>query len=328
MTVRLVPRVIGLLLAAACALGALPASAQSIPGVAARVDGVEISNFRLERHFEEYLKNQRRNVSSMINPRVYKKLKGEALDQLIEREVLWQAAKADGMVVDDAELGAALKQMQAQIKDPAAWARRLSHAGFDERSFAEYVRQDLSGTKYLRARSSDVPPPSDEEVAAFYRANLHRFQQPESAQARHILIKAAPTASPEQLAAARARITEVATALQGGADFADLARRYSEDTSASAGGDLGVVPRGRTVKPFEDALFALKPGAVSGIVQTQFGFHLIKLESLTPASTLSLEEAGESIRTRLLAGKRTAAAREVVTKLKAHARIERLVQLD
>jgi len=316
------------LLAVALAPFAGAALAQNIPGVAARVNGVEITNFRLERHFEDYLKNQRRNISSMINPRVYKKLKGEALDQLIEREVLWQAAKADGTVVDDAELRAALTQMQAQIKDPAAWARRLDHAGFDERSFAEYVRQDLSGTKYLAAQSSDVPPVSDDDVAAFYRGNIHRFQQPESAQARHILIKAPPGTPPEQVAAARARIMDVAAALDGGGDFADLARRYSEDNSAAAGGDLGAVPRGRTVKPFEEALFALKPGQVSGVVPTQFGFHLIKLESMTPASTRPLEEVGESIRTRLLAEKRTAAAREVVARLKADARIERLVQLD
>ena len=317
-----------LLLAAACALGTAPVHGQNIPGVAARVNGAEISNFRLERHFEEYLKNQRRNIASMINPRVYKKLKSEALDQLIERELLWQAAKADGMVVDDAELRAALKQMQAQIKDPAAWARRLDHAGFDERSFAEYVRQDLSGSKYLLRRSSDGPSVSDEEVASFYRANLHRYQQPETAQARHILVKLPREATPDARSAARARIDAIRAEALAGADFSELARRHSEDTSAQQGGDLGAVARGRTVKPFEEALFALAPGQVSDVVQTNFGYHVIKLEALVPSATRSLEEAQEGIRARLLADKRTALAREVVARLKAAARIERYVQLD
>ncbi|MCU0940390.1 MAG: peptidylprolyl isomerase, partial [Burkholderiaceae bacterium] len=304
------------------------ALAQNIPGTAARVNGVEISNFRLERHFEEYLKNQRRNVSSMINPRVYKKLKSEALDQLIEREILWQAAQAEGVVLDDQELKTALAQMQAQVKDQAAWSRRLAHAGFDERSYAEYVRQDLSGSRYLLRKSSDVPPVSDDDVAAFYRANLHRFQQPETARARHILIKATPTAEAQIRVRARQRIDALAAELRAGADFADLARRHSEDNSAAQGGDLGEVPRGRTVKPFEDALFALRPGQISDVVETQFGFHLIRLESLTPASTRPLDEVSESIRARLLAEKRTAAAREVVARLKADARIERLAMLD
>ncbi len=318
----------GLLLALTAALGAGPVAAQNIPGAAARVNGVEISNFRLERHFEDYLKNQRRNVSSMIHPRVYKKLKREALDQLIERDVLWQAAKAGSVAVDDAELQAALAQMQAQLKDRAAWSRRLAHAGFDERSFAEYVRQDLMGAKYLLRSSSDVAPVSDDEVAAFYRANLHRYQQPETVRARHILIKATPGAASDVRAAARERIDALVLQLRAGADFADLARRYSEDNSAAAGGDLGEVPRGRTVKPFEEALFALQPGQVSDVVPTQFGFHLIRQEGLTPASTRSLEEAAESIRARLLADKRTAAAREVVARLKSEARIERIAQID
>ncbi len=318
----------GLLLALTAALGAGPVAAQSIPGAAARVNGVEISNFRLERHFEDYLKNQRRNVSSMIHPRVYKKLKREALDQLIEREVLWQAAQAGSVAVDDAELQAALTQMQAQLKDRTAWSRRLAHAGFDERSYAEYVRQDLMGAKYLLRNSSEVAPVGDDEVAAFYRANLHRYQQPETARARHILIKATPGAASDVRAAARERIDALVPQLRAGADFADLARRYSEDNSAAAGGDLGEVPRGRTVKPFEDALFALQPGQVSDVVPTQFGFHLIRQEGLTPASTRSLEEAAESIRARLLADKRTAAAREVVARLKSEARIERIAQLD
>jgi parvulin-like peptidyl-prolyl isomerase len=324
-TTRLLPR---LLLVIGLALGCSAALAQNIPGTAARVNGVEISNFRLERHFEEYLKNQRRNVSSMINPRVYKKLKREALDQLIEREILWQAAQAEGVVLDDQEQKTALAQMQAQVKDQAAWSRRLAHAGFDERSYAEYVRQDLSGSRYLLRKSSDVPPVSDDDVAAFYRANLHRFQQPETARARHILIKATPTAEAQIRVRARQRIDALAAELRAGADFADLARRHSEDNSAAQGGDLGEVPRGRTVKPFEDALFALRPGQISDVVETQFGFHLIRLESLTPASTRPLDEVSESIRARLLAEKRTAAAREVVARLKADARIERLAMLD
>lgn len=317
----------------ACLLAATGAAAsalraQTIPGIAARVNGAEITNFRLERHFEEYLKNQRRNISSMINPRVYKKLKREALDQLIEREVLWQAAQAEGVVVDDDELQAALKQMQAQIRDRDAHLRRLAHAGFDEKSHAEYVRQELAGAKFLLRKSSDGPTVSDDEVTAFYKGNLHRYEQPETVRARHILVKVAQNATPEARSAARARIDAVRAELAAGVDFAELARRHSEDNSALDGGDLGAVPRGRMVKPFEEALFALAPGAMSDVVQTQFGFHLIKAEARTPAKTAPLDEVREGIRTRLLAEKRTELARQIVARLKAAADIQLYVNLD
>ncbi len=319
------------LIGAAAALlagGGAPARAQNIPGTAARVNGAEISNFRLERHFEEYLKGQRRNITSMINPRVYKKLKREALDQLIEREILWQAAKADGVIAADDEVQAALAQLQSSLKSRDEFLRKLDHAGFDEKSYGEYLRQELSGAKYLRARSSESPTVSDDEVAAFYKENLHRYQTPESVQARHILIRAVPTASDAQRAEARKRIEALREQLRGGADFAELARSSSEDNSAFDGGDLGAVPRGKTVKAFEDALFALAPGQVSDVVQTSSGFHLIRAGERMPAVTQPLDAVRDGIRARLLAEKRTAVAREMVAKLRAAARVEVLVPLS
>ena len=314
--------------AAALAFGAAWAAAQTIPGAAARVNGVEITNFRLERHFEDYLKDQRRNLTAMINPRSYKKVKREALDKLIEREVLWQAAQAEGTVAGDEEVSGALAQVREQMKTREAYLRKLSVAGFDERSYFEYTRQDISGAKYMLRRTADVTPPTDDEVAAFYRGNLHRFTKPESAQARHLLARVERNASVAEQESARERAVAWRAQLQAGSDFAELARRSSDDRSAQAGGDLGEVPRGRMTKSFEDALFALQPGQISEVVKTDSGYHVIKMESRTAAATQPLDEVRESIRGRMLAEKRAAKAREVLTELKAAARVEVLVNLD
>ena len=190
---RFVAPTVAFLLLALLALATTTAVAQNIPGAAARVNGVEISNFRLERHFEEYLRSQRRSVTAMINPKVYKKLKREALDQLIERELLWQAARAEGKVATDAEVQKALQEMVAQMKGGReAYLRRLAQAGFDEASYAEYVRQELSGAAWLQRRVGAAASVSDADVAAAYQANLNRFQQPETVRAQHILLKVAP----------------------------------------------------------------------------------------------------------------------------------------
>ena len=146
--------------------------------------------------------------------------------------------------------------------------------------------------------------------------------------ARHILVKVAQNATDEQRATARKRIDAVRAELQAGGDFAELARRHSEDNSAFEGGDLGAVPRGRMVKPFEDALYALAPGQVSDVVQTNSGYHLIRSDSKVPAVTQPLDAVRDGIRARLLAEKRTALAREVVARLRTEAKVEVLVPLD
>lgn len=314
----------------AAALAAVPATGrvQTIPGVAARVNGVAISNLRLERHFEDYLATQRRNIGSMINPGVYKKLKREALDQLIERELLWQAAQAEGVVAADAEVQGALQQMQAKLGSRDALQRKLERAGFDETSYAEYLKHELSGASWLVRRSSAPAMVSDDEVAVEYNRYQHRFHKPEAARARHILVKVAEHATPPERSAARAKLDALRAELQSGADFAELARRHSEDSTARSGGDLGEVERGRSVPAFEEALFALAPGQVSEVVPTRFGLHLIKLEAYVPAVTQPLAEVQGGIRARLLAEKRTALARDVVAGLRASARTEVLLNLD
>ncbi len=94
--------------------------------------------------------------------------------------------------------------------------------------------------------------------------------------ASQILIKADPAWDAAKKSAARKKIDEIRAKLKAGQDFESLARTYSEDPSGSKGGDLGYIRTGQVLKPFEDALFALKPGEVSDVVETSIGYHLIK----------------------------------------------------
>lgn len=118
-------------------------------GSAARVNGVEISLFRLERHFEDYLREQRRSVAQIRNPSVYKRLRREALEQLIDKELLWQAANRQGIVVDDAEVARTRAAVAASFSSPAAFERRLQEAGFDEAGYAEYLRREIAASRML-----------------------------------------------------------------------------------------------------------------------------------------------------------------------------------
>jgi peptidyl-prolyl cis-trans isomerase D len=136
-----------------------------------------------------------------------------------------------------------------------------------------------------------------DEVKAQYAASIKQYTRNEERDAAHILIAVKPDASDADKAAAKKKAEDLAARAKANpAKFAELAKQYSEDPgSAGQGGDLGSNPRGTMVKPFEDAVFAMKPGEIVGPVQSEFGFHVIKLLGITPARTLALDEAKGAI---------------------------------
>lgn len=149
------------------------------------------------------------------------------------------------------------------------------------------------------AKVDDANRPNDQALDALaqatYRANEKRFEAPAQTRARHILIR-------NDVPEARKKAEDLLAQLKAGADFAALAKTHSGDPgSAANGGDLGFFPAGRMVKPFEDALAALKQtGELSDVVQSPFGFHIIKLEGRRPAGVRPYAEVSEELKYELL----------------------------
>jgi parvulin-like peptidyl-prolyl isomerase len=302
------------------------ATAQEV-GVAARVNGVEVSIFRLERYFEEYLKEKGRNVGAIRNPQAYKSLKREALEQLVERQLVWQEAQRRNAIAAADEVQAAIGELRARFPSQDAFARRLDEAGFTEKTYLDYLKQELSAQRYLALQIGAKLTVSDQAVHEFYAGNPDKFIRPEEIGACHILIKVDAGAGAAKRAQARQRIGEILAEARKGADFAALAKKYSEDVTAASGGDLGHFSRGRMVKAFEDAAFALKLGEISDVVETPFGYHIIKLETRTSAGLVPEAEVAERVRQYLLTGKRRRAAEEVIEELRSKAKIEILLPL-
>ena len=136
---------------------------------------------------------------------------------------------------------------------------------------------------------------SADEVTTFYAENPAMFEQPEKVHARHILMKATPGDPQEARDAAKARAVAARERALAGEDFAALATELSEGPSAPQGGDLGFFAREQMVGPFADAAFALELGGISDVVETQFGYHVIKVEEKRAPSTMSLDEAREPL---------------------------------
>ncbi len=161
---------------------------------------------------------------------------------------------------------------------------------------------------------------SDEEVGKYYEEHAQQFQEAEQRQASHILITAAASASEKEKSAARVKAEQLFKDASNSPErFAELAAKHSQDPgSAAAGGDLGMFARGAMVKPFEDAVFGMKMGEIVGPVQSDFGFHVIKLTGVKPGKVRSLAESREEIALELKkqkAGKRFAEVAETFSNL-------------
>ncbi|HEX4584834.1 MAG TPA: SurA N-terminal domain-containing protein [Burkholderiaceae bacterium] len=169
-----------------------------------------------------------------------------------------------------------------------------------EKNKSHYMTPETVKAEYVVLRAADLASQvtvSPDDVHAFYDHNLKRWGQPERRRASHILITAGPDGSaPDKAAARKVAESVLAKVRAKPADFASLAKEYSKDPgSAQKGGDLGWFGRGMMVKPFEDAVFSLKDGEISGVVESDFGFHIIRVSGIEAASIKPFAEVKDQI---------------------------------
>jgi parvulin-like peptidyl-prolyl isomerase len=308
----------GALLAALAAL----AHAQDTGVPVATVNEVVISQAKLQTSLDAFMRQRRVGAGGVFDPKYYNKMRKRVLDVLIAQELLWQEASARGLVASDEEVQAEVARVRAGYRTEGMFLAKIREGGFDEASYAEDVKRRLSVHKLIAADIAPTVGVSDAEIHDFYTSNAERFVRAEEVHARHILIKVAGDADEATRQSARQRIEAIHAEAEGGADFAELARARSEGPSAPRGGDLGFFGRGRMVKPFEVAAFALEPGAISAPVKTKFGYHIIKVEARRGGETVAEEEAREQIRAHLHRAKVDQAVAERAVALREAGEVE------
>jgi len=226
------------------------------------------------------------------------RLQREVLDQLIDDELLVQQATRDTTVkVTDQQIQSstdvAVRQMRSRFPSDAEFRRQLQISGLGtpeeyRRFVLDQVRRDLMKQQLIQRlrerRAIRTVQPTDQEIRDYYESTkAQQAKRPATVSFRAIFVRPEPTDSAK--AVARRRADSVLVALRAGADFATLAKRFSDDaTTRDDGGDLGWFRRGRRMVPeFEAAAFALRPGQVSNVVETPFGYHLIQVLRVEPA---------------------------------------------
>lgn len=223
------------------------------------------------------------------DPAEYGQLVQALVSERVNDLLLLEGARAAGETVNEAEVTAAVEDQIRQVRErfgsEAAYQQALAEAGRTPDGYrAELSRQFADQTlvqRYVRRRLTEMAPPAvtDAEIRAFFDANRARLgTRPASISFQQVLIRPLPSDSAR--GAALKTATQVLTELNEGAEFEVLARRYGTDGTRERGGDLGWFRQGQMVREFDQAVFAMRPGQTSGIVETEFGFHVIKLEKV------------------------------------------------
>lgn len=214
-------------------------------------------------------------------------LRPNFLDQFATQQVLLQEAQARDISVPEAEVEAQITQARESAGEN--FEQALAEAGYgDEAALREYIGESLLLQRVVESVQGEVEV-TDEAVRGFYDENTEQFAQPDQVCARHILVED------------QTKADELYERLEGGADFAQVARNNSTDPgSKDNGGDLGCLTQGQTVPAFEEAAFAAEVGETTEPVQSDFGFHIIRVYEKNAGTTTPFAEVQEQVREQLV----------------------------
>jgi peptidyl-prolyl cis-trans isomerase C len=297
-----------------------PVPAQ-LPEVVARVNGEAISGKELEDAIRA-IAGRAGPVPPDERDRVYRGV----LDDMIGYRLMIQEAKARKVTVADAEIDAQVAQIRSQFPNDAQFQQALAAQNTTLDAVRKDTRDEMSAAKLVDSEIAGKIAVKPEAVTDFYNKNQDKFQQGPRVRASHILIGIPQNADAATKQQAKTKAEALLKDLKAGKDFAEAAKANSQDPgSAPNGGDLGYFEQGQMVPPFEQAAFALKAGEMSDVVETQFGYHIIKVAEKQNSRVVPLDEAKGQIEEYLTQQNRHAQTELFVQTLKMKAKIEVLI---
>jgi peptidyl-prolyl cis-trans isomerase C len=247
----------------------------------------------------------------------------QALNMLVEMDLLKEQCVKDGIKADPA---AAEKKLLEQAGGEENLNMILATNGGDKKDLVEKVATSMMIQQWVEAKIKPGIKVDDAAVQKFYDDNKERFQMPEQMSASHILVKVEEGAGEEAKKAAKAKAEQILAELKKGADFAKLAAEKSDCPSGKQnGGSLGSFSKGQMIPEFEEAAAKLKKDELSGIVETEYGFHIIKGGENKPAGLVPLEQVKERIAASLVNQELDKTMEKTVAELRKAANVQILL---
>ncbi len=252
-----------------------------------------------------------------------KKLLIETLEMMVAEKLKIQEGKKMGLLVEDSAVQAAIINIEKNNGlEEGQLKVMLESEGRSLETYKDHIRDQIRVSKITRFELGRRINIGDRKISKYYHAYQKKFWEEGKFKVRHILILSDKEASSDDKMESYKHINGILSEIKNGKDFADAAVEYSEDVSASSGGDVGYIEKGNMVPEFEKVVFSLKEGEISNVVETKFGFHIIKVDEIRPGRTLPLNEVKDKIKNILSAEKQKSAYDAWMKELRETAFIE------
>ena len=299
--------------------GSLSVHARVLDKVAAKVNSEIITLSAIEERAELL---RQKYVGAPISISEQDLLK-DALNMIIEERLQIQEGKKFGFIVDEYAIDAAVEDIKKKnnLAD-GQLQEMLKREGRTLESYKNHIRDQILVSKITQFEIGNRVKVSEKSIIKYYKKNQKEFWEEGKVRTRHILFISERGSSENRRRAKLRQAKKVLSEIRKGSDFSKLAIKYSEDVSASSGGDVGFVKRGKMVREFEEMVFSLKPGQISDIVETEYGYHIIKVDEVLPGKTLTLKDVKNRIHKILSMQKQKQVYDDWINELKKSAFIE------
>lgn len=257
----------------------LPAGAVHLDGIAAIVNDDIITFHEVRREAQPVIAESERK--GLLDDKARSNLRKTVLDRMIEKRLTDQKVKQLGIKITDEEVRQAIDDVKRQNNNMSdqQLADALKRQGYTLEQYERQIREQLERLRLVNMEVRSKAYVSPKEVEEYYATHQNQYTEDEQFKARHIFIKIDAKAPPAEAQKAMAKALDILYQARSGKDFAELARKYSDDPAAKQdGGDLGTFKRGEMLPELEKALLPLKPGEVGDLVSTPSGLHIVKLE--------------------------------------------------
>jgi len=297
-------------------------------GVAARGEGTGavVAKVNGKAITEDQLTKETQRLAAAMggqgDPQQMAAIRKQAIEVMINRMLLERAIADEKVKVPRDQVVARMEEMKKSFPSEQAFNERLAGMGVSLQDFDREIETGLAFEALFARHGGNPAPPSEAEMKSFYDSNLQSFKQPEQVTASHILVALGKDDTDAQKAEKRAKAAKIRGELLAGADFAQEATQYSDCPSKQQGGNLGTFSKDKMVPEFANAAFALKVGELSDIVETPFGYHIIKVTAHEQPRDVPYEESKADIAAYLVDQGKQAAINSYIQSLRSGAKIE------
>ena len=270
--------------------------------IVATVNGKSIYEDQLTRDVTNRLRKFKKYGMKRNSPALVKRMQEKALDKIISEELIYQESQKLNIPDIEARISEKLKEEKGKHKSEEAFKKSLKSKKLTEIELKNSIKTMIYLDEYLKKKGLRNPEVPEEEIKDYYEDSKSTFKREEAIRASHILIMVNNDAKPGEKQGAREKAEMIRQEIINGKDFAEMARKHSEDVNAQkSDGDLGYINKGYMPPEFDEAAFALEKNMISDLVQTKFGFHIIKVVDKKPEGITPYDDVKDFI-TKFLQG--------------------------